>query len=78
MNQLRDQAAHFSVSLLVLLPFAIAPGFLTGALAGFAMGLVREVTEENAVSLDALRAALGSRLDLAFWTLGGATAGVFV
>ena len=39
------------------------------------MGVVRELTEEGEVSLPALKRALGSRLDLTFWTLGGATAG---
>jgi hypothetical protein len=40
------------------------------------MGIVREITEEGEVSLAALKAALGSRLDLTFWTLGGLAVGL--
>lgn len=76
MSELRDQAAHAGAALIILLPFGLVPGILTGALAGFGLGLIREVTEEGEVSTGALRRALGSRLDLSFWTLGGAIAGL--
>ncbi len=75
MKELRDQAAHIAAALVILIPFALAPSILTGALAGFGVGLVRELTEEGEIGLAALRSALGSRLDLSFWALGGAIAG---
>lgn len=76
MKELRDQSAHCAAAILCLLPVALAPNILTGLLSGFLVGLVREITEEGEVSLAALRHALGSRLDLSFWALGGAIAGI--
>lgn len=75
-KELRDQSAHAGAAIVALLPFALWSSLLTGAWAGFCIGLVREITEEGEVSLDALRHALGSRLDLTFWTLGGLIAGL--
>lgn len=76
MKELRDQSAHFIVAIITLLPFALWPSALTGAFAGFMLGLVREITEEGApVTLGKIRNALGSYLDLTFWTLGGMIAG---
>ena len=74
-KEIRDQALHCAAAILCLLPIALAPNILTGALSGFLLGLIREITEEGEVSLAALKAALGSRLDLSFWALGGAIAG---
>ncbi|HET7255624.1 MAG TPA: hypothetical protein VFJ46_17845 [Xanthobacteraceae bacterium] len=74
-KELRDQSAHAAAAVVGLLPLAFAPGALTGAWAGFCMGVVRELTEEGEISLPALRRALRSRLDLTFWTLGGLLAG---
>ncbi len=76
MKEARDQALHAAAALIILLPFALAPSLLTGAVSGFLIGLVRELTEEGEVSLPALRRALGSKLDLSFWALGGAFAGI--
>jgi hypothetical protein len=76
MKELRDQAAHAGAALIILILFGLAPNVLTGALAGFGIGLVRELTEEGKISLAALKAALGSKLDLSFWALGGAIAGL--
>jgi len=74
-----DQAAHVSVSILGLLPFAIAPGPLTGAFAGLVMGFVREITQQGSIVkpeyfVNAI-CSPGHRLDIAFWTLGGLIAG---
>ncbi len=74
MKELRDQSAHVAAAFLILV--LTGPGIIGGALAGFAIGLVRELTEEGEISLPALKAALGSRLDLTFWTLGGLLAGI--
>lgn len=75
-----DQVAHASAACLGLLPFALAPSPLTGALAGLVMGFVRELTEEGPlVKLEHFGNVIrsgGSRLDLAFWTLGGFVAGL--
>jgi pheromone shutdown protein TraB len=78
-KNLVDQPAHMATAIVAILPFAIAPSIATGAFAGFVIGMVREITEEGAVSLAAVRAVFasrGSRLDLLFWTLGGALAGI--
>lgn len=75
-KEIRDQALHCAAALLCLLPVALAPSIITGAISGLLVGLVREITEEGEVSLAALRSALGSKLDLSFWTLGGAIAGL--
>lgn len=75
-KELRDQAAHAAFAMLCLLPVALAPSIITGALSGFLVGLVREITEEREVSLAALKRALGSKLDLTFWALGGAIVGM--
>lgn len=76
MKQLTDQAAHFACAFIPLAIFALSPNLLTGALAGFAMGMVREITEEGEVSWTAFIHALTSWRDLTFWTLGGTTAGL--
>jgi len=75
-KEIRDQLAHAGASILLLLPFGLLPCILTGAIAGLGIGLIREITEEGEVSRKALKAALGSKLDLSFWTLGGAIAGL--
>jgi hypothetical protein len=76
MKELRDQSAHFAAAAIILLPVILFPCFLTGALSGLGVGLVREITEEGEVSLSALRHALNSKLDLTFWSLGGLLAGM--
>lgn len=76
MKEIRDQALHCAAAILCLLPVALAPNLLTGALSGILCGLIRELTEEGEVSLAALKAALGSKLDLSFWALGGAIVGL--
>ena len=77
MKEIRDQAAHAAAAVLCLLPLAIAPNVIGGVLSGFLVGLVREVTEEgDPVSIDKLRAALGSWKDLLGWSLGGLILGL--
>lgn len=75
-KELRDQSLHALGAILCLLPVALLPNPLAGALSGLGVGLVRELTEEGEVSLAALKRALGSRLDLSFWALGGAIVGL--
>jgi hypothetical protein len=73
--EVKDQLAHLIIAFLTIV--ILSPTILTGALAGFVIGMVREVTEEGGpVSFKTVRAALGSWPDLAFWTLGGALAGI--
>lgn len=76
MKELRDQAAHVAAAILCLAPVALFPNPIGGAVSGFLVGLVRELTEEGEISLEALKQALGSKLDLSFWALGGAIAGI--
>jgi hypothetical protein len=75
-KELRDQSVHALAAIVALLPFALVPCFVTGAWAGFCIGVVREITEEGEISLPALKRALHSRLDLTFWTLGGLLVGL--
>lgn len=75
-KEVRDQSLHAGAAFLCLLPIALFPSIIAGALSGLGLGLIREITEEGEVSLAALKAALGSRLDLSFWALGGAIAGL--
>jgi hypothetical protein len=75
-KELRDQSAHAFAAIVALLPLALLPCALTGAWAGFSIGLVREITEEGEISLPALKHALHSRLDLTFWTIGGLLVGL--
>lgn len=76
MKELRDQSAHFVAAIVALLPAVFFPGPLSFAWAGFSLGVVREMTEKGVITLPAARRALGSRLDLTFWTLGGLIAGL--
>jgi hypothetical protein len=77
MKEIREQLAHVGAAILCLLPLAIAPNIVGGILSGFLVGLVREVSEEgNPVSIDKLRAALGSWKDLCGWSLGGLILGL--
>lgn len=75
--EIRDQLAHAGAALLCLLPLAILPGYIGGAISGFLCGMIREVTEEgDPVSLGSIRSALHSWKDLTAWTLGGALVGI--
>lgn len=79
MTELRDQSAHFGAAFLIVAlanVMGASIGLIAGAFIALCCGLIREVTEEGEVSLAALRRALGSRLDLTFWTLGGLCAGL--
>lgn len=71
-----DQVLHCAAAILCLLPVALAPNILTGALSGFLCGMIRELTEEGEISVAALRGAFKSKLDLSFWALGGAIVGL--
>lgn len=70
-KEVRDQGAHVAAAILIFAPFLLLPCFLTAMWVGFGMGMVREITEEGKpVTLAKAKAALGSKLDLACWTLG--------
>lgn len=75
-KELRDQALHALWAIISCAPVILAPNPITGAWAGFAIGLVREVTEEGEISLAALNRALGSWRDLLGWSAGGAIIGL--
>lgn len=76
-----DQVAHVGAAVLALTPLALWDGALPGAWAGFCMGMVRELTQVGKlVEVSSFRQVFssnGHRLDLAFWTLGGAAVGLF-
>jgi hypothetical protein len=76
MKELRDQAAHVAAAIIVLLPLALFLNPLAGAVSGFGLGLIRELTEEGPINPENLKDALGSKLDLTFWALGGAIVGI--
>jgi hypothetical protein len=72
----RDQAAHTFSAFAILSVVLHWPSIASFACAGFFLGLIREITEEGQpVTLaKAWSAIRSSKLDLTFWTLGGAAA----
>jgi hypothetical protein len=82
-QQIIDQAAHFCVALVILALFAWG-GIIGAALAGLGMGLIRELSEAGGsrITYAEVRAHFSKGrdpwIDLAFWALGGAVAGVLV
>jgi hypothetical protein len=79
-KELRDQSAHMIAAGLILAPLALAPGPITFTWAGFACGMIREITEEGRpVTLaKIIRAVRVSKLDLTFWTLAGLIVGALL
>lgn len=75
-GELRDQAAHFVAAASIVLLCAGGSSLWQAALLGFICGFIRELTEMGTpVSLlKAFNALISSKLDLTFWTLGGAAA----
>jgi hypothetical protein len=74
-KELRDQTAHTLAAMLIITPLLLWPSVATAAFAGYASGVVREVTELGVpVTRQKIEDALGSWLDLAFWAFGGALA----
>jgi hypothetical protein len=71
-KQIVDQSAHALAAMAILAPVLLWPGPISGPISGAASGLgaglVREITEGGNVF------SPGSRLDLAFWSIGGALA----
>lgn len=84
-KQFTDQSAHFAAAV-VILGIASAFGahvtFLSGTVLGFALGFVRELTQEgDPVNLQRARNVLtgpSHMLDVSFWTIGGAVAGILL
>ena len=75
MKELRDQAAHFGIAFVLAFALGLTP--VQGLVVGLALSLVREVTEEgDPVTFAKIIAALGSRLDITCWSLGGLAGGV--
>jgi hypothetical protein len=77
-KELIDQGAHAATAILALAPLALFPCLGTGAWAGLVMGLVRELTEEGAITLAALKHCFTgphSRQDLLSWAVAGAIVG---
>ena len=77
MKELRDQSIHTIAAMIILLPALLFPNLVSGAFSGFMIGFVREITEEGTpVTFEKMKSAFNSRLDLTFWTFGGAIAGL--
>ncbi len=77
-RHITDQLAHFTVAALILSLFAIGTVW-AGALAGLALGLIRESAEAGGsrITLAEVGPHFTKRdpwIDLTFWALGGATA----
>lgn len=73
-----DQLAHFAVAVLILSLFAIGTVW-AGALAGLALGLIRETAEAGGsrITFAEVEAHFRKRdpwIDLTFWALGGIAA----
>lgn len=77
-KEFRDQPAHMLAAGVILAPAVLWPSVAAFAWAGFAVGAVREVTESGSpFTFHKLAVAIEtSKLDLAFWAVGGALAAV--
>lgn len=80
--QVTDQIVHFTVALAVLALFALG-GLIGGAIAGAALGLIRELTEAGGsrIALAEIAPHFARRdpwIDITFWTLGGVVAALIV
>jgi len=78
LRHITDQIAHFAAAALIL-AIASVGTIWAGALAGLALGLIRETAEASGsrITLAEVLAHFRKRdpwIDLAFWTLGGAVA----
>lgn len=75
-EELRDQTAHMSAALIGISPLIAHPAWWTAALAGFALGMSREIGEERPpTTFEKLgRIFSNQKLDLTIWTLGGIAA----
>lgn len=81
-RHITDQVAHFAVAMLVLTVFAIGT-LWAGALAGLALGLIREMTEAGGsrIALAEIGPHFRRRdpwIDLTFWALGGVVAALLL
>jgi hypothetical protein len=76
LDELRDQSAHITGAICAIGPLAAYPSIWTAALAGFALGMSREIGEERPpTTIEKLRRIFAvQKLDLFFWTIGGASA----
>jgi len=81
-RHIADQIAHFAVAVLILSVFAIGT-LWAGALAGLALGLIRETAEAGGsrITLAEVLAHFRKRdpwIDLTFWALGGLAAAAII
>ena len=76
-----DQIAHFAAAVLILAIASIGT-IWAGALAGLALGLIRETAEGvrrmTTASVVTQLCKRDSQIDLVFWTLGGAFAAMII
>lgn len=78
-----DQALHVGVAF-ALVALVHIGGVVAGALAGLAFGLIRETAEASGsrITWEKVRAHFLARtdpwIDISFWALGGALAGLIV
>jgi hypothetical protein len=77
-RHITDQLAHFAAAALILSIFALGTVW-AGALAGLALGLVRETAEAGGSRITLAEVAAHFRkrdpwIDLTFWALGGISA----
>lgn len=76
LDELRDQSAHAAAAILSLSLLIAHPAWWSAALAGFSLGLSREIGEERPPLTFAKLGNIfaNQKLDLTIWTLGGAAA----
>lgn len=75
-TEIRDQSLHFSAALIILGLVLHFPSIWAFAIAGFSLGLIREISELGLpVTLAKFKPAIvNQKLDLTSWTLGGIVA----
>lgn len=76
-KQLIDQSAHLFGAIVIVGPLIISPSIFSSLWAGFGIGIVRELSQNNKqVTWDGIKKIVtpGSLLDIFFWTMG---AGLF-
>ncbi len=70
----KDQLAHAGYAVVALLPIALYPHPVTGFIGGYALGFLREITEEGSISWRTIKRAAWGK-DMVTWSVTGTLIG---